>query len=365
MQYLIKSFSLLLLATLLFSGCSKKESEPFKNLLGPDTVAEAQNMDSELLREMLIKVEDGEYGEIHSIIVVRNGDIVIEEYFNGWNSTDLHPIYSVTKSVTSMLIGIAIERGLLTGVDQKIMPIFLDDYASIENLDSLKASITLQNILTMSHGLEWDWVEDELTYGPRPDWVKHILDLPMTDTPGTRFNYSSATTLLLSVIIQKVTGQLTERFAGDVLFQPINIRRWAWGLGPRPGFPSFSDTGGGLSLTAKDLANVGILMLGKGKRGDTQVVSQAWVEESTRTQITSGSTTEYGYKWWRFSDASPIVQDLKVNDIYFGWGALGQFVFVVPHLNMVVVSNAENFENTGAQFFTALRDYIFASVRDK
>lgn len=364
MRLLIKSVSFFLLNAILFSGCSKKESEPFQDLLGPDSVTETQNMDAELLREMLLKIDDGEFGEIHSVLVVRNGDIVVEEYFRGWTSTDLHPLYSVTKSVTSILVGIAIDRGYLSGVDQQIMPLFLNEYASFENYDSLKASITLQNILTMAHGLQWDW-EDELNFGPRADGIKYTLDLPMIDMPGTRFNYSSATTMLLSIMIQNTTGKITEQFASEMLFQPINIQRWSWGSFSRVGFQNYSSTAGGLSLRARDLANIGILMLEKGKRGDTQVISQAWVEESTRTQIIAGQTTEYGYKWWRLSDASSVVQDLRVNDMFFGWGAAGQFLFVIPHLNMVVVSNAENFENTGSQFFTILRDYIFASVRDK
>ena len=161
---------------------------------------------AELLREMLLKIEAGDFGEIHSVLVVRNGDIVVEEYFGGWTSTDLHPLYSVTKSVTSILVGIAIDRGYFSGIDQQIMPLFLNEYASFANYDSLKASITVQNILTMAHGLQWDW-HDELNFAPRADWIKYTLDLPMMDIPGTRFNYSSATTMLLSIMLQNTTGK--------------------------------------------------------------------------------------------------------------------------------------------------------------
>ncbi len=343
-------------ALLLFASCSKNDST--NTVTGPGSVFEENGLDRETLQAGIDVIADGDFGKINSIMVVRNGDIVVEEYFRGWDRTDLHEIFSVTKSITSILIGIAIDKGLIDGVDSKLLSYF-PEYDTYENYDSLKAEITLHDVLSMKSGFEWS----ETLLGPeRGDWVKYVLDLPMSEPPGTRFRYNSGTTLVLGGLLQNVVDESVEEFARHELFTPANVLRWLWGVIPREGLPGFHDTSGGLAMKPLDMANIGMLMLEKGRRHDIQIVSEEWVELSTRSHANAGGEFEYAYKWWRFGDAHSAVAGLDKNDVYFAWGAGGQFLFVIPHLQMVVVSTAENFEDTGERFFDILRDYIFAAV---
>ncbi len=351
---------ILILFMLLSQLACGSDDGPSSSLTGPDSPAEAQGMDGETLEAGIQEIRKGTYGEVHSLLVVRNGVFVVEEYFEGWERNDVHAVYSVSKSITSMLTGVALEQGILEDLDSKLLPYF-PEYQTYANYDTLKSEINLHNVLTMHSGFQWD----ENLIGPeKGDWIKFVLDMPMSEPPGTQFRYNSGTTLSMSGVLQNLTGELLSSFADENLFRPAGIRAWSWGLIRRVGLPNFTDASGGLNLRPYDMVNIGMLMLQKGKRGGVQIIPEAWVELSTGKRVSANSNFDYGYWWWRFSDSSRIGSSLAVNDVYWAWGALGQFIFVIPHLQLVVVSTQHNLETTGRETFDLLHDYILASIKD-
>jgi CubicO group peptidase (beta-lactamase class C family) len=177
------------------------------------------------------------------------------------------------------------------------------------------------------------------------DRIKHVLDLPMSDDPGTKFVYSTGSAMLLSGILSNTTGQSAEGFAEENLFCSLGITDWEWSTSPN----GISDTGAGLALHPVDMAMFGYLYLNNGLFEGERIVPEEWVAESSAKHITFKEPTtgddfsDYGYQWWRFTDAS-VEGSVEINDIFYASGYGGQFVFVIPHLNMVVASTAANFE---------------------
>ena len=320
------------------------------------------------------KIDNGDYGEIDALLVVRNNYLVLEKYF----SPEYHgreykrPVLSVTKTITSALIGIAIEQGRIKGVKTNLLDYF-PEYEDIQNLDARKQKITLGNVLTMTAGFQWNELatsyadpQNDFNIMLRsPDWVKHVIDSPMSHAAGEYLNYSSGCTLLLSSILQKSTGQTAEAFAIENLFKPLGIEKYSWTMA-RGGI---TNTYSGLAMRRGDLAKFGILFLNNGRWLEQQLIPQEWVMLSTSKHVnadpdSADSNYGYGYQWWRFQDQDPSVADLAVNDVYFAWGYGGQFIFVIPHLNMVVVSTADIYGADHRRVFDLLRDHIFPAVMD-
>ena len=321
--------------------------------------------DEALFAEVLDAIERGRYGELHSLIIIHDDALVLEKYFSGWTRHMLHPCYSVTKSVTSMLVGIAIDRGSLTDVDQKVLS-FFPEYAELENPDERKADITLEHLLTMTPGFAWNeivppyyTVTGELN--PRnqfiemtesSDWIKYMLDLPLQYDPGETFVYSTGSTHLLSGILTRATGRSAAELAAERLFGPLGISGWEWLADPAGN----SSGGVGLSLHPADMAILGYLFLNNGRLDGRQIISQSWVSVSTAAHLVvggdgpPGGTSDYGYLWWRFNDRyfqrrRPAGAP-EVNDLYYASGYGGQYVFIIPHLRLVITATAANFPPT-------------------
>jgi len=198
-----------------------------------------------VLAELVNLIEIGEFGNIQSLIIIHNDSLALEEYFMGWTRHMRHFCSSVTKSFSSALIGIAIDQGKIGGVDEKLLN-FFPEYDDIANLDERKESINLENVLTMSAGFVWNESttpyidsegnpnpENDLTkLGESSDWIKYMLDVPISDDPGTKWNYNSGGSHLLSGIIQNRTGQSAEDFAKENLFNALGITNWEWESDP-------------------------------------------------------------------------------------------------------------------------------------
>ncbi len=269
-----------------------------------------------------------------------------------------HYCNSVTKSFTSALIGIAIDQGKINGVDEKLLS-FFPEYNEIANLDERKESITLENVLTMSAGFTWD--EWSTPYGHpenastkmagTSDWNKYVLDLPMNDNPGTKFVYNSGCTLLLSGIIANKTGQSAEEFAKENLFNALGITNWEWLTSPN----EITNTGWGLFLHPVNMAMFGYLYLKNGLLNGEQVVSEDWVNESTSNHI-----DPYGYQWWMIPNVF-VETYPEADGAYYAIGYGGQYIFVLPNLNMVVVFTAENYVTDTNFAFNILWAYILNS----
>jgi CubicO group peptidase (beta-lactamase class C family) len=322
-------------------------------LPGSDT--SPYELDEERLAELVNLIEAGGFGNMHSLIIIHNDSLILEEYFMGWTRHMRHSCFSATKSLTSALIGIVIDQGKLNGVDEKLLS-FFPEYDDVANLDARKESITLKNVLTMSAGFTWD--EWSTPYGSSEndsdkmrqssDWIKYVLDLPISDNPGTKFVYNTGCTLLLSGIIANKTGQSAEEFAKENLLNALGITNWEWLTGPN----EITNTGWGLFLHPVNMAMFGYLYLKNGLLNGEQVVSEDWVNESTSNHI-----DPYGYQWWMMPNALVEVYP-EAESAYYAVGYGGQYIFVLPNLNMVVVFTAENYVTDTEFAFNILYAYI-------
>ena len=294
---------------------------------------EEVGMDPEKLRELneeiILLMEL--HVDIHSVLIIKDGYIVAEQYYSEDYSEDsLHPIASCTKSITSALFGIAMEKGYLTGVDQRLVDFFPE--LDVQNLSEEKESITLEHMLTMSSGLEWYELEyfysdDRNTFR---QWVNNgggiqfVLDRPMVAAPGEIYSYNTGASHVLSGILQKVTSTRTDSFALKHLFEPLGIDQYYW---PVDG-GGIAFGGSSMRMTPRDMARFGYLYLKNGTWNGVQIIPEDWVEVSQQQHIERKYIEDYyyGYHWW--------VSD---HDSYSAVGYGGQWITVVPEHDLVVV----------------------------
>jgi CubicO group peptidase (beta-lactamase class C family) len=218
----------------------------------PSSTPEAEGLDPAPLLNLVTRIHRRDYGAINSLLVARNGRLVVEEYFNGWSAERTHTQQSVSKSVTSLLVGLAIQAGRLR-LDDRVTS-FFPSYDPIANLDDRKRATTVRDLLTMRSGFDWT----ESTYAGSPlqrmndcgcDWLRFVLDWPMREPPGSRWEYISGSTILLGGIVGAATGQRIDRFAQDRLFAPLGVSGASWIQGLPDGLPH---TGGGLQLRPRE-----------------------------------------------------------------------------------------------------------------
>jgi CubicO group peptidase (beta-lactamase class C family) len=306
-----------------------QDTPPWPTTGWPTSTPEEQGVDSAQLVEMLDFMEDLSY-PIHSLLIIRNGHLIMEAYRYPYDADTLHAIMSCTKSFTSALIGIALEQGYITDVNRPVIEFFPD--RQIANLDEAKQGMTLEHLLTMSGGFDWPGGMTEQPtlseWTQSPDWVQFVLDRPLSDPPGTRFVYNTGGSHLLSAILQSTVGMTAEAFATTNLFTPLGITDWYWSTDPQ----GINGGGGGLWLRPQDMAKFGYLYLNGGQWDGQQVVPADWVAESWRRQITAGGNwlaDGYGYQWW--VDGSGYFMAL-------GYG--GQYIVVVPDRNLIMVATS-------------------------
>jgi CubicO group peptidase (beta-lactamase class C family) len=318
---------------------------------------------------------------MHGLLIAKNGKLVLEEYWTGielrpedlttrpkaFNRNELHYVASVSKSITSALAGIALDRGLLPSVDERLFDHF-PEHQDLETAEN--GQISLRHMLSFSSGYDWN----EFVYGfgdPRDshyqmfnsqDPIRHLLSRPMVTVPGEAFHYNSGDTNLVGEIIRKASSaQSLMGFAEDFLFQPLEINSYEWlTIGPGSGLAFAS---GGISLRPRDMAKLGQLYLDGGVWDGRRIVSQEWVEESVEMAVPLlgdySALYGYGYNWWlgRFRfDGAPVD--------YFraaGWG--GQDIFVIPDLELVVAFTAGGYhEARPISANSMIQDYIFPAI---
>jgi signal peptidase I len=318
------------------TGSSVRQDSPDEDW--PRSTPEAQGLDPEPLDELVTLMREGErFPDLHSLLIVKNGYLVLEEYFAGWNATRLHTLQSVSKSFTSALIGIAIERGEIESVDEHVIDFFpqwRDELAE----DPRWAAQRVEDLLTMRTGTDYhergeDSPHFQLNRTPT-GWDRFYLDRPMVTEPGKYWQYDSGGVILLSALLKQRSGMHADAYADKYLFAPLGIERTAW-FRNREGHPH---TGGGLSLLPQDMAKFGLLYLRGGRWGDQQVVPEWWVETSARRHFSfppgRGHRVGYGYLWWILE---PDPDGEGEQDIYAAMGFRAQYIFVVPEHDMVVV----------------------------
>jgi CubicO group peptidase (beta-lactamase class C family) len=293
---------------------------------------EEQGMDSGKLKALMAYIDEHDMA-VDSILVVRHGRIVLEEYGPGYTPSLRHPLYSVTKSVTSMLVGIAIDQGFIEGLDVPVTRL-LPDYDSA-NPDPRREQMTLEHLLTMSDGIDWrehdfPYEDDRNIVGQAElsaDAVQFVLDRPMARAPGEAWAYNSGASILLGAILEEATGRNLVLFAREVLFDPIGVGTVYW--------EQMSDghyqTGGGLHMAPRDMARLGYLMLHNGNWNGEQIVPADWVARSTRTHYQAFGPYGYGYQW----------QILPGGRGYRAEGLYQQYIYVLPEADMVIVATAD------------------------
>jgi CubicO group peptidase (beta-lactamase class C family) len=265
------------------------------------------------------------YPDITGVVVVRHGAIGFERYYgDSYGQDDPVKIRSITKSVTGTLIGMAIDDGVLSLNDNlgDLIPDFIPSGA-----DPITPSITVEHLLTMTSGWDWDIHADYPAIIGSDNWTDLTLGLPVAYEPGTFYAYNTGGSHLLSVIVEAVTGMPTITFADSRLFDPIGINRPSWQRSPQ----GHASGGFGLELTARDLARFGLLALRRGNWDGDQLVSPEWIDAAT-TYKSTGDTTgyaAYGYQWWVIPE-SPY-------RAYFGLGFGSNYLYVAPDLDMFVV----------------------------
>ncbi|WP_210518951.1 serine hydrolase domain-containing protein [Hymenobacter terricola] len=295
-------------------------------------------LDPALLAAMTTKIVDGTYPNIHSVLIIKDGRLVFEEYFYEYSRESLHPLRSATKSFVSALTGIAIEQGIIKSVQAPVVP-FFPEY-TLKNNSATKQQITIENLLTNQSGLDCDIANEhsegnETTMDYSRDWVKFTLDLPMSEQPGGKGMYCSGNPITVGRIIERQARMPLVDFARKNLFAPLGITKFDWRF--RPDSTS-AETYCQLSLRPRDMAKFGLLYLNNGQWQGRQVVSAAWVT----TSLAKHSVVQnvgYGYLWW--------LKYLDVNGTrYYGamaQGNGGQRISVWPQQKLVVVVTGGNY----------------------
>lgn len=305
---------------------------------------------SAALATLVDDVTEGRFGSVGALLVVRGDDLLAEHYFRGQTRDSVVPVYSVTKSVTSLLAGIAIEDRRIPSVTEPLSSL-LPDYEGLIRADARRERITLRDLLTMRTGIAWD--EFTAPYDdPRnpvslmlqsPDWVAHVLRQPMSRPPGEAFVYNSGASVVLGEAVARAVGRPLREFAQERLFSPVGIPTPTWHYGPG----GVANAGGGLSMRAMDLLTLGRLVRDRGRMGPTRIIPEGWIDESTSPVTSSSLDTRYGYQWWRlgpnggFDPTRPAIAAI-------GWG--GQSIVILPDDGIVAVTTASNFGSDALAF---------------
>jgi CubicO group peptidase (beta-lactamase class C family) len=289
---------------------------------------ESQGIDSAALAKLTRSFADRKL-EVFSFTITRNGHMVYELYANGLSSKSNFYIMSCTKSITSTLVGIAIEKGRIKDENQKVIDILPERYGRMKEAQN-KKDVTLRDVLAMQSGIKYSYPSDyagplpegETRFINAPDRTRYSLSLPITGMPGRAFSYSNVDSQLAGATVHFASGKGSLKFAEEQLFRPLGFQRYSWEFADQTGvYPG----GWGIRLRARDMAKFGQLYLQRGQWNGHQLVPEEWV---IRAALTDQTKTGYGYQWWMF----PIDKEFA----YTAIGLYGQYITVVPGHNLVV-----------------------------
>jgi len=304
------------------------------------------------------------YPTLNSLLIARHGYLVMERSARGKDA--LNNIKSATKSVTSILTGIALDTHDLGGLDDPLSDFYPEYFTS--GTDPRKRTLSIRDLLAMRSGIEWsEWGSCAIEMTASPHWIRFVLDEPLTAEPGERFNYSTGDTQLLAGILQKASGITLLDFADLYLFRPLGITQRTWPTDPQ----GINIGGAELSLTAGDMLKIGYLVLNRGRWDDTRVVSADWIDTSTRQHslvippdASSRPAVGYGYLWWLRPHGS------YMSAMAVGYG--GQYIYVIPALDLVIVITGMLrdvprlfADNRMIREFNFVQDWILPAITDR
>lgn len=337
----------------------------------PVADARLAQVDTAPLAALEAKLADNTYKNITSIVLARDGKLVYEHYFNGSDAEHLNDVRSASKSITALLAGAAIDRGLIPGVQAKVYGYF-PDKQPIQHADPRKQAITLEDLLTMSSLWECN-DENEFSSGNEErmyvaeDWLQFALDLPIkgfapwmskpADSPhGRAFAYCTAGAFTAGALVERATRMPLARFASEALEKPLGIEHVQWNTSPL----GIGMGGGGTRYRSRDLAKLGQLALDEGRWHGKQVISAAWIRAMLTVHAQARDDADYGYFWWSFRKPVTGIDD----PVWAMSGNGGNYVFVVPsrHLVAVITSTAYNQRYMHPQSQEIFREYLLKAA---
>jgi len=296
-----------------------------------------QGLDSELVQDMYNKAKQIDH--LYSLLVVKNGFLVAEKYFNGKDVYGAYPIASVTKSYTSALTGIALREGFIASLDQKMVEFFPEfDW---ENMDTRKSQITIRQILQMRSGYPWEEYSPyhDLLWSRFGNWLPLIEELPLTSDPGTEYGYSNLMSHILGITIARAADTSLLAFARHYLCEPLEVNLRLWWKDSKGYYYGHGD----IHFTPRDMARFGLLYLNDGIYNDIQIIPSDWIAKSLQTYspdiyerdiLTHIHNLGYGYMNWFSGEAGS-------HSFNFAWGHGGQLIFLLHDLDMVIVTTAD------------------------
>ena len=347
----------------------------------PESAPQEVNIDPVMLDTLVTRINHGNYGTVKSLLVLRHGKLVREEYFNGFDQDDLMVMYSATKSLASTLIGIGIRNGDLPGVNTPIDSIFTD-YSHIFSSNFRARQINMRDLLTQRHGFAWDeWstffsnpINPVLQMAQAADWWEYVLSRPVTAEPDTVFRYSTGVSNLMGLAIYNQTRMTAEQYAAQHLFPQLEITDWSvevglsdvpLGLGINQFQTGMTPTGHGFWMRSTDLAKIGQLYLDGGVFSNHRIIDKQWVKDSWGSYSNHDTdpgvfpeNISYGYQWWSvdYQTANGPVT------VHRAWGWGGQYIFVIPKYDMVIVSTNGNFNDASGDIRNAFPDLILDGI---
>lgn len=367
----MKIYYFITLSVIFLYACDKpQKTSNSMDSSWPTSTFEVEDMSKVPIDSLIANVKVGTYGNVDELVILKNGKLVLNQTFTNdykqisagitnelgcgydtcedstvygdynylhpywhpyYHQKKVHTLQSITKSISSLMIGLAIDQGHIASTSVKLID-YLQDY-DLSTVDELFRMATLEDLLTMRLGMEWYEIGAPLSNNTTEqlekseDWIQFTLDQAMDTIPGTTWVYNSGASQLMSVIIKKATGYALDDYAKKYLFDPLQITDFHWKHTPK-GLP---DALGGLYLKAEDLAKIGYMVLNHGEWNGEQVISKEWIKRST-TRISDSSKIGdygYGYQWWR--------PDTGKKEVWAGFGFGGQYVLIFPQFNTVAV----------------------------
>lgn len=360
----------------------------------PVSTAEAEGVDPAAIDSLIADIDAGRYGLIDHFLLIRNGRLIADRHWDhgetyaelltaqadtvdhqynydhpAWHplyrDTHLHSLQSVTKSVTSVAFGIAVDEGHIPDVEAPAWPYF--KAYGVDLTDPRRAATSLEDFLTMRSGVDWaipgqtydDDTHPTSVLEASDRWIDYVVAQPVGTEPGTQFDYNDGVSVLLGKIVREATGQRLDAWTEERLFHPIGIDDYYWKITPG----GEVDSEGGLYLSTHDLARIGYLMLRGGEWDGRRIVSPDWVAASTSPVVSDVNPdndrpdTGYGYQWW-----VPLHENGETR-VFAGNGYGGQFLHVVPEYDLISVFNGWTLhERPELSSWTALQDRILPAV---
>ena len=368
--------SLIGLLIIIFAGC--KDQDKTKIARTEEGIVFAsmtdEGMDSVIINKIDTAIRNATYPNIHSLLIVRKNKLIYENYWQGkdqnWgddlgnrtlDKDGLHDIRSISKSIVSACVGIAVQQGKIKSIDQKVFD-FFPEYKKLDT--GLISSLTIKHLLTMSSGLVWN--EDlpydnpensEIRMIRSANPVEYVLSQPLEFQPGVSWKYNGGTTQLLAAIIEKTTGKKIDEFAKEFLFQPLGIEKFEWRKYRDKDLPAAAS---GLRLRSRDLLKFGLLYNNNGIWNNKQIISKEWIDESFKSHVGRPGGGSYGYQFWLWQDTiknrpTPIVGCIGNGD---------QRIYFDKTNNLLVVMNAGNYNqwNIKNGTYALMKDYIYPAL---